>query len=48
MYMDAIKETFPRRHESRMIRIMLWNIIGYERKYRAKQAKRYPLSERFI
>lgn len=48
MYMDAIKEAFPRRHDSKMTRILLWNVIGYERKFRAAQAKRYPLSDRFI
>jgi hypothetical protein len=48
MYMEAIREMYPRRHESMMFRMYLWNVIGYERKFRAKQARRYPLSERFI
>jgi len=48
MYMKEIIEAFPRRHENRMYRILLWNIIGYERKFRQRQAKRYPLADRFI
>lgn len=48
IYMEAIKESWPKRNDNVYIRTMLWNVIGYERKFRARQAKRYPLAERFI
>lgn len=48
MYMDEITKMWPRRHESPMLRIILWNVIGYERKFRSTQVKRYPLAQRFI
>jgi len=46
-YMDVIRECYPKRHNP-FIRVHLWNAIGAERRFRIRQARRYPYSERFI
>lgn len=46
--MAYIAHQFPHRNDNVFIRTLLWNAIGYERKFRARQSARYPLRERFM
>lgn len=45
--LEYIRQMYPKRHESRYLRIILWNAIGAERRLRIRQARRYPYNRRF-
>jgi hypothetical protein len=45
---EYIAMQFPHRNDNIFTRTILWNCIGYERKFRRRQAMRYPPNRRFV
>jgi hypothetical protein len=46
-YTEVIREYWALRHDNFILRIMLWNCIGAEHRYRIRQVRRYPYDHRF-